>query len=509
MTPTEGAFFLLAILLALALFLQRKKSEKVEQDLAESKKWASTLKKKADHLQQYEQIDDAKVIADGIIREAEDKLRDAEIDYRIRIENADALASEESKEVRRKAKAVRDKADAALSDAQQIASRIEQEAHAKAEKIAGEAWEAKKKADQYSQTVLAMKNIIDGYGDEYLIPSQSAIDEIASEYDHKEAGQELAKTRVLLKSMIKNGEACDCDYVERHRRATAIEFALDAFNGKLDSIMASVKHDNYGKLLQRLEDAYRIVNHNGQAFRNARVNERYFEVAVRQLKLFVAVQELKFQDREEQKRIKQEMREEERARREFEKAVKQAAKEESLLRKAMAEAEAKLASAAAEERNRFEQQLADLQEKLLQAEESGKRALSMAQQTRQGHVYVISNIGSFGEDVFKIGLTRRLEPLDRVRELGDASVPFAFDVHAMIHAQDAPKLEKDLHRVFLAQQVNKVNPRKEFFRVSLASIREAVREMVGEESIHWTMKSEALEYRESAQLQTAERASQV
>lgn len=84
----------------------------------------------------------------------------------------------------------------------------------------------------------------------------------------------------------------------------------------------------------------------------------------------------------------------------------------------------------------------------------------MAQQTRTGHVYVISNIGSFGEHVFKIGMTRRLEPKDRVRELGDASVPFEFDIHAMIFSDDAPTLKRALHRHFLKQQVNKVNPRK-------------------------------------------------
>jgi hypothetical protein len=111
---------------------------------------------------------------------------------------------------------------------------------------------------------------------------------------------------------------------------------------------------------------------------------------------------------------------------------------------------------------------------------------------------VISNVGSFGEDIFKIGLTRRLEPLDRVRELGDSSVPFSFDVHAMIHSDDAPALEKELHTVFNESQVNKVNPRKEFFRVPLTQIKEKVSKK-GLETL-WTMKAEALEYRESLQM---------
>ena len=119
----------------------------------------------------------------------------------------------------------------------------------------------------------------------------------------------------------------------------------------------------------------------------------------------------------------------------------------------------------------------------------------MAQQTKCGYVYVISNIGSFGEEVFKIGMTRRLEPSDRVRELGDASVPFSFDIHAMIYSNDAPSLEYTLHKRFVELQVNKANRRKEFFRVSVSDIRKIVEEM-GLQA-HWTIAAEALEYRET------------
>lgn len=119
----------------------------------------------------------------------------------------------------------------------------------------------------------------------------------------------------------------------------------------------------------------------------------------------------------------------------------------------------------------------------------------MAQQTRAGHVYVISNIGSFGEHVYKIGMTRRLEPLDRVRELGDASVPFSFDVHAMIYSDDAPSLENHLHKVFNDRQVNKINARKEFFNVRIKDIKSTIEDM--SISAHWTMFADAKEYRES------------
>ncbi len=125
----------------------------------------------------------------------------------------------------------------------------------------------------------------------------------------------------------------------------------------------------------------------------------------------------------------------------------------------------------------------------------------MAQQTKCGHVYIISNIGSFGEEVFKIGLTRRLEPTDRVRELGDASVPFPFDIHAMIYSEDAPALESSLHKKFLASQLNKANKRKEFFRVDLKDIKSTVEEM-GLKA-RWTIEAEAREFRETLALEQA------
>jgi hypothetical protein len=125
----------------------------------------------------------------------------------------------------------------------------------------------------------------------------------------------------------------------------------------------------------------------------------------------------------------------------------------------------------------------------------------MAQQTKKGHVYIISNIGSFGENVYKIGLTRRLEPLDRVRELGDSSVPFEFDVHALILSDDAPTLENKLHKHFLLMQVNKVNYRKEFFRTDIQHIKEELDKF--NLQVNWTMTAAAREYKETIAIEKA------
>jgi hypothetical protein len=113
-----------------------------------------------------------------------------------------------------------------------------------------------------------------------------------------------------------------------------------------------------------------------------------------------------------------------------------------------------------------------LEKKMADAQSLQDRAVSMAQLTKMGHVYVISNVGSFGENVFKIGMTRRLEPDDRIQELSGAAVPYGFDIHAMIFSEDAPGLETALHTKFADRRLNLVNPRKEYFRVTLDEISE-------------------------------------
>ncbi len=129
------------------------------------------------------------------------------------------------------------------------------------------------------------------------------------------------------------------------------------------------------------------------------------------------------------------------------------------------------------ERATYQGELDRLKAELEEAHQKFERAKSRAQETKQGHVYVISNIGSFGEDVLKIGMTRRMEPMDRVKELGDASVPFTFDVHALIESEDAPNLESMLHKVFDHKRVNKVNRRKEYFNVNLDDIEKELQNL--------------------------------
>lgn len=193
-------------------------------------------------------------------------------------------------------------------------------------------------------------------------------------------------------------------------------------------------------------------------------------------------------EKSEQKRIREQMREEQRVERELKREMERIDTEKRVIEKALAEALTKVGADHSAE-------VEALREKLREAEERGQRTQAQAELTKVGHVYVISNIGSFGEDVFKVGLTRRLEPLDRVRELGDASVPFTFDVHMMIFSEDSPKLERTLHQALHKYRVNRVNFRKEFFRVDLETIRAIVEEHHG--VVEYVADAEALQYRES------------
>lgn len=490
--------------------------KKSENNLSIEKQQTGELRNKLDILSKYGDMPDAfaeleksKLEAEEQLEESRKLITNATVESNSILKqtrdradtivtNANLQAKDITEDSRKLVTKATVESNSILKQTRERADSILTNANLEAKKIAGEAWDAKNQSEEFEKTARAMKNIINGYGDEYLIPNDTLIDDLAEEYSFEEAGRQLKIVRTQTKILIKDGKAADCDYKEAVRRQRSIEFALDAYNGKAETILSKVKVDNYGIMKKKLEDAFQLVNHNGIPFKNARILPRYADLYQSQLKYAIQTKELKKRDREEQQRIKAEMREEERAQREYKKAQQQAEKEEKLILKAVKEAEEQLAKSVDEERLEFQAQLDALMGKLSEAEAKNQRVMSMAQQTKQGHVYVISNIGSFGENVVKVGMTRRLEPLDRVKELGDASVPFSFDVHAIIFSEDAPKLERFLHSKLHDRRLNRVNLRKEFFSVNLIEIKNEIDSL--DLKCHWTMKADALEHRESIQL---------
>ena len=272
---------------------------------------------------------------------------------------------------------------------------------------------------------------------------------------------------------------------------------LRAFNGECDAAIAKAKYDNVLKLEERITKSCEAINKLGHSNR-VEITTPYYQSKLAELHLVHEHREKVQEEKEEQRRIKEQMREELRAQEEIDRAQAEAEKDEAQYTKALAKARAELAEAEGAQHAKFASLVERLERELKGALEKKAKAIARAQLTRSGHVYVLSNIGSFGEGIYKIGLTRRFEPLERVDELGDASVPFPFDVHAIIYSEDAPTLENTLHKEFAAYRVNMVNARKEYFRVSLDAIRTAVEKHHG--LVSFVLTPEAEEWRKTRAL---------
>jgi hypothetical protein len=272
---------------------------------------------------------------------------------------------------------------------------------------------------------------------------------------------------------------------------------LRAFNGECDATIARVKWNNVQTMELRIMVSFNAINKLGESH-NILIQQEYRDIRIKELRLAYEYQEKVYEEREEQRRIREQIREEERALREMEAAREEAEKEEERYTKALAKAKRDLESKHGIEKDELLIKITQLEENLKKAGELKQRAISMAQITKSGYVYVISNVGSFGENVYKIGMTRRLEPTDRVRELSGASVPFSFDVHAMIYSKNAPELESNFHKKFKTNRVNWVNGRKEFFQVSLEEIERVAHEL--EHGIEFIKVAEARDYRETRAL---------
>lgn len=263
---------------------------------------------------------------------------------------------------------------------------------------------------------------------------------------------------------------------------------LRSFNAEADAVIDGATARNEEASAEKI---YRIAD---QLERLAgaidgKVSEDYIALKVRELGLAVAHQKAKALERELEKEHRAELREQAKAERELEAERGRLAKEMSHyenVREAL-EAKGDLEAVA-----RMDEKIAEIQHGI---EDVEQRAANI----RAGYVYVISNIGAFGPDMVKIGLTRRLEPMDRVRELGDASVPFGFDVHALFFSEDAVAVEAELHRRFADARVNRVNIRREFFQATPAQVRDALTDITGD-LIEFREDPEAAQFYESQRL---------
>jgi hypothetical protein len=282
----------------------------------------------------------------------------------------------------------------------------------------------------------------------------------------------LENGRERERSLIREGQAAICrvhwtvgDSAKEGQRMTKqyTKLMLRAFNGECDAAVANVSWNNAQRMEERVQKSFAFLNQLGSTLQVSLTSE-YLQFKLDELRLTHEYEEMRHHEREEQRRIREQIREEEKAQQELEKAREQAEREEENYEKALSLARDEALKATGTQLERLTLQISRFEAKLDEARQKKERAVARAQLTKSGFVYVISNIGSFGERVFKIGMTRRLEPMDRIDELGDASVPFPFDLHVMLFSDNAPELETALHKLVQNRQINLVNCRKEFYR---------------------------------------------
>lgn len=308
--------------------------------------------------------------------------------------------------------------------------------------------------------------------------------------------------------MLKSGSAAKCTMnwtIEGSQKkgeqmiGKLMKLALRTFNADSDAALAKVKWNNIISMSDRIRKSEETIEKALDKW-GIIIVDSYRDLKLKELRLTFERAEVEQRVKEEQKEIREQMREEEKARREAEAAERETEKKERQLAIALDKAKHEMSLAHTADMTKHLMRIKELEIQLASAGDQRQRAISMAQLTKMGHVYIASNVGSFGNAVLKIGMTRRMDPMDRIWELSDASVPFDYDVHGMIKSEDAPGLEAKLHKKFEAHRVNLINLRKEFFRVTIRDIQEVVTTLGLD--VRLTLAAEARELLESEMIRT-------
>lgn len=314
----------------------------------------------------------------------------------------------------------------------------------------------------------------------------------------------LAVVREKQKNLIKNNSAAyfPTNFTYNNSLAQGKKLVADnvkqilrAFNNECEAIIDKVKFNNVESIRKRIIKSCEDLNKLNSKM-NISISPSYLDLKLQEMNLCYEYAMKKQEEKEEAKRIREEQKEAQKLQREIEEARKTSEKERSHYKNALRRIETQMQHVSGTELAMLEERRTEIQQQISSIEEELRQIDYREANQRAGYVYIISNIGSFGKDIYKIGMTRRLDPTDRVDELGDASVPFRFDIHAMIFSDDAPALEAALHRAFDNKKVNMVNTRREFFHVTLEEIEEVVRKNF-DKTVEFTKIPSAEQYRES------------
>ena len=304
--------------------------------------------------------------------------------------------------------------------------------------------------------------------------------------------EQLDEVRAKIKEMIRTGAAVDAskNFVFNNSETKGRKFVRDmakmmlrAYNAEAENCVLTVKAGNGNVARNRLERARDQIVKLG-ALIDLQITSHYHRLRIKELELTLQYQNAKKAEKEAEREKRARLREQALAEKELRAERERLEKERQHYLNVLKAVEEAGDSTEAE---KLRQQLAEIEEGI-------NDVVKREANSRAGYVYVISNIGSFGERMVKIGMTRRLDPMDRVRELGDASVPFKFDVHALFFSDDAVSVETELHHRFADKRVNRINTRREFFYATPAEVREALKDIAGN-LLEFTEEPEAEQYR--------------
>lgn len=328
----------------------------------------------------------------------------------------------------------------------------------------------------------------------------SSYDSLTSE----ECKNQLALLKQEEKEMVKDGTALSINATSSSKKEINdnSKQILRCYNAECDNIILSISVKNIDSLRGKITKSFEAIN---KIFMidGIQLTQAMLEIKLKELTLLYDYEQKKAEEKEIQRAIKEQMIEEEKVRKELEKKRQEIEKDEKQFNNEVSKLMKYLQKTDSEvEKQLYADKIAELEAKIKKLETEKEDVINRQENAKAGFVYVISNIGSFGEDIFKIGMTRRLEPMDRIKELSSASVPFEFDVHAMIFSENAPELETKLHNHFDSYRVNKINPRKEFFHVSIDEIADYVEENY-DNTVSFTKIPVAKDYRDSIALMEA------
>ncbi len=277
--------------------------------------------------------------------------------------------------------------------------------------------------------------------------------------------------------------------------ATVYKLMVIALRAELQNILTAMKFGSLDKAISQIKvttSKYSAIASEGNQTIVSTLTKfigeieyLFIESAKIEYEYFIQKEQIK----EEQRALREQLKQEALERKLLEQQEKQVAKEEEKYKNEIETLKEALKNSDAEKEKSFLLRIQELEEQLKEVDKK-KEEIAKLQHGKAGYVYVISNLGSFGDNVFKIGMTRRLEPQERIDELGSASVPFPFDVHSFIFSNDAPELENNLHKILNSNRVNKVNYRKEFFRVSLDELEKIVYDLQPTAEFNRTMLAE-------------------